>query len=358
MWKLHRYYLREVAGTSVLTFLVLFGIVLVASVSRGIDEAQGGNLMSAALITFLWAADTFPHLLTISLLVATVLTFARASQDREITAIRAAGISPRVPMVSAMIVGLFFSIAGSFAHHQLIPMAHYHKYRVISQAVKNLLFNAKVSGGKIAVGGFFLTSLRKDDRRHLHDVVILLGKEQANQVTARGFEAGTPILADEAWLDVGADGETLTLNLLNARDTSGTFKGTGVVTISVNIRNLVGGPRNEGDKDLSSHQLLAEVDRGIHSNPGAALFTVHRRACFALMPFLLAPIGFCIGVMSRERGRMTAVLLAMVPLFLFYGCVLAAGTLIRIVDFPPIAWLPAVVLGALGIPFCWRLLRL
>ena len=95
MWKIHRYYLREVTVSALLTFLVLFGIVLIASVSRGIDRAQGGNLLSAALITFYWAADTFPHLLAISLLIATVLTFARASQDREITALRAAGISPR-----------------------------------------------------------------------------------------------------------------------------------------------------------------------------------------------------------------------------------------------------------------------
>ena len=110
MWKLHRYYLKEVTTTGLLTFLVLFGIVLVASVSRGVDRAQGGNLLSAAMITFFWAADTFPHLLAISLLVSTVLTFARASQDREITAIRAAGVSPRTPMVAALIIGLAFSV--------------------------------------------------------------------------------------------------------------------------------------------------------------------------------------------------------------------------------------------------------
>ena len=357
MWKLHRYYLREVGGTSVLTFMVLFGIVLVAMVSRGIDRAQGGSLVEAALITFLWTADTFPHLLTISLLVATVLTFARASQDREITAIRAAGISPRIPMVAAMIVGLLFSVAGSYAHHHLIPKAHYHKYRVIGQATRNFILNSKMSGGKIAFDGFFLTSLRKDEEGHLHDVVILFGKDQEGHVAAQGIEAGKPILADEAWLDIAEDGETLSLFLEGIRDTAGTVSGAGTGVISINIRKIAGEGRQENDKDLSSHQLLAEVHRGIHENPGGATFTVHRRGCFALMPALLAPIGFCIGVMSRERGRMTAVLFAMVPLMLFYGCTLLAGAMVRIVDFPPIAWLPAVVLGVLGLPFCWRLLR-
>ena len=54
---------------------------------------------------------------------------------------------------------------------------------------------------------------------------------------------------------------------------------------------------------------------------------------------------------------MTALLFAMVPMLLFYGCVLATESLTKVVDWAPIAWLPAAVIAALGIPFCWRLLR-
>ena len=45
MWKIHRYYLKELTTNSVVTFLVLFGIVLTATVYRGIDRAQGGDLI-------------------------------------------------------------------------------------------------------------------------------------------------------------------------------------------------------------------------------------------------------------------------------------------------------------------------
>ena len=78
---------------------------------------------------------------------------------------------------------------------------------------------------------------------------------------------------------------------------------------------------------------------------------------FALMPCLFAPIGFCIGVLAREKGRMTALLMGMVPMVIFYGCVMLAPTLVRTLDWPPIAWLPGFVVAAIGIPFCWRLLR-
>ncbi len=353
MWRIHRHYLKELAVTSMVTFLVLFGIVLIASLSRGISRAQGASLVSAMLITFYWAADTFPHLLAISLLVSTVLTFARASQDREITAIRAAGISPRVPMVAALIIGLICSIAGSLALHYLIPRAHYNKYRVVGEAVRNFVLNTKMSGGKIAFGGFFLSSERKDDRGHLHGVVIKVDRDDG------GLEPGEAYYAREAWLDLGEDGETLRLSFLGIRNASGMYDLEGPVTLRVNIRNITDrGRRDTRDDDLTTDQLLADVYRGLHRHPEWALFQVHRRACYALMPCLLAPLGFCIGVLSRDRGRMTALLFAMVPALVFYACVLAAEEAMRQTGFSYIAWLPAAVLFVLGVPFCWRILKI
>ena len=51
MWKIHRYYFKEVATNAVLTFVVLFGIALISLIYRGIQRAQGGDLFAAALIT-------------------------------------------------------------------------------------------------------------------------------------------------------------------------------------------------------------------------------------------------------------------------------------------------------------------
>ena len=93
MWRLHRYYLRELAVNASVTFLVLFAIALVSFIYRGIQRAAGGTLTDALVITVLFALDSMQHLLTISFLLATVMTYTRAAQDRELVAIRAAGIS-------------------------------------------------------------------------------------------------------------------------------------------------------------------------------------------------------------------------------------------------------------------------
>ena len=81
------------------------------------------------------------------------------------------------------------------------------------------------------------------------------------------------------------------------------------------------------------------------------------RCCFSLMPALLAPIGFCIAEMTRERGRVMAILFGLFPLSIFYfGEVLGARAL-RATNNPWTAWTPALLLVLFGLPLCWRQLR-
>ena len=47
----------------------------------------------------------------------------------------------------------------------------------------------------------------------------------------------------------------------------------------------------------------------------------------------------------------------MVPLIIFYASVMTAPTLVRIWPSPLWGWFPALTVGVLGLPFCWRLLR-
>ena len=361
MWKLHRYYLREVAASSALTFAVLFGIVLISLIARGIERAQGGDLLDAAVIVLLWAADTFPHLLAMALLFGTVLVFARASQDREITAIRSAGISPRVPMTSALLVGIVFTLLGVYALHYVIPLAHFYKYRVIAEATRNVIVNLGMQGDQLDLArNGVMTWERKDADHHFHDVVIHLSRGSLDGAAAAGAPdaGGRLYTASEAWFEVHRARESLALVLRELREpATGAFLDHGRLEISLR-RISEQNRRTEGDRDLGSDQLLAEVYRGVHPAPGAAQYTVHRRSCFALLPCLFAPIGFCIGVMARERGRMTALVFALPPLLVFYTSDILGQKLVQIADLPVFGWLPAAVLTVLGIPFCWRLLRL
>ncbi len=365
MWKIHRYYLWEITVNGVLSFLVLFGIALICFLYRGIRLVKGGDLLDAAITTLLLAADAIPHLLTVAFLFATVLAFARASQDREITAIRSAGISPRVPLVSALLLGVVCSVVAAVANHYLIPSAHYNKYRVVAELSKKALANLTEREGRIALGGGTMVWKNRDKSNVFHDVLIFVQDRSLARALRIGSlgEAGTLVRASQASLHAHDNTNQLSLHLedmrvLPAGGNIGDFR------ITIDLMEIVDNERRvEQDKDLRSDSLLSEVARGVRSEDAAqyARYMVNRRACFALMPFLLAPIGFCIGVLSRERGRVLALTFCIIPLSIFYVTDFFGENMFGRIGSSfrdLIGWLPAAVTVLLGTPFCWRLLRI
>jgi lipopolysaccharide export LptBFGC system permease protein LptF len=366
MWRLHRYYLRELLINAGITLLVLFAIVVISMVARGIQRAQGGELLDAVVITIFFSLDALPHLLPISFLVATVLTFARSKQDREITAIRSAGISPRVPMMAAVLVGIFLSIAGSLCMHYVLPEVHFRKYRVIAEAVRNAIMSTGLAGSadRISIPGTGVTlTYGARQGRGAEEVVLsdcwlyLSDDRQRDLVGSVGF-VSTIVHVDRVTIPPPDDQSTaLVIELDSPRDPV-----TGYVAPSSRfdfpLHGLSEGRRrDERDEDIVSHQLLSEVLRGLHDRPDGAKYTLARRTCFAVLPLLLGPIGFCIALLGRDRGRSLPLLLSLVPLLVFYlGDVLGAK-FVRTSGAYEFAWLPIVLLLGLGAPFCWRELR-
>lgn len=352
MWRLHRYYLKELAISAAITFLVLFAVVLVSLIYRGIQRSQGGGLFDAALITIFFALDAFPHLLTISFLVATVLTFTRAAQDRELIAIRAAGVPPRVPMAAAVLVGILLSVVGSFAMHYVIPEVHFRKYRVIADVVRNAFLSLRLGTDRIKVldTGYVVTFRRQEGGDYL-DCTVYCPKPIELMESPILFvdRVSIPPLADAT--------QTLSIELVGVRDPVGRAS-PGNYTFRIPLRELgARDRRTDRDDDLRSDQLLGEVLRGVHPTPHEAVYTLFRRCAFALMPALLAPIGFCLAEFARDRGRVVALVLSLVPLALFYlGEVLGARLLLTTRS-AWCGWLPVLLLLGVGAPLCWRQLR-
>ena len=358
MWRLHRYYLKELAVNAAITFTVLFAVVLVSLVYRGIQRSQGGDLLDAALITLFFALDAMPHLVTISFLIATVMTYTRAAQDRELIAIRAAGIAPRVPMMPALLIGLFLSVAGSFANHYLIPEVHFRKYRVIADVVRSAFINLNLGTDRIKVldTGYILTFREREKGTGDYLDCTLYAPRPIEKLAKSNIafvdRVSVPPLEEDAQAS-----STISVVLEGVHFPVAQV-GLGTFDFQVPLDELGSrGARVDRNEDLRSDQLLAEVLRGVHDNPAAATYTLFRRCCFALMPALLAPIGYCIAEMARLRGRVVALVLALVPLGMFYlGEVLGARLLLSTAN-PWCGWMPVVLLSVVGLPLVWRQLK-
>ena len=359
MWRLHRYYLKELAINAAITFIVLFGVVLISLIYRGIQRSEGGELPDAAKITLFWALDAVPHLLTISFLIATVVSYTRAAQDRELIAIRAAGISPRVPMQSAVLVGIVLSIGAAFSNHYVIPAVHFMKYRVIKEVVSNAFINLNLGSDRIKLpGGRVLTFRERDPETHdMLDCTIYspepIEKTMKSRIVFVDRVTMPPI---EEW-DESTDIHVI-LSGVRPPTLSTEPNYFDRIPISVPIDSIgSAGSRPDRDDDVGSDQLLAEVMRGVHSDPVRATYTLFRRCSFSLMPALLGPVGFCIAEASRFRGRVFALMLALVPLAMFYlGEVMGARLLIS-TDNPWCGWMPVALLLLVSVPLVWRQLR-
>jgi len=363
MWKIHRYYLREILVNLAMVLGVLFGIVMLAMVPRGLEKAEGFGLLDAVLITTFWALDALPHLLPITLVFAIVLTYARASQEREITAIRAAGVSPRVASVPAMLVGVIIGLLGSMLMHYLVPQTHYAKNRVVADSIRSVMTGTGMLKDVVHFKGMSMTWEHRNALGHWIDVEIVVDPNDDADLEAYAAGEGSleplqVVLAKEAALELSENGQDLALALTDALSVGDPSVFLGSPRIAVNLRSVTGNMMlNENDDDIATDQLLSEVLRGVHPNPRAARFMANRRNSFALLPTLLAPIAFCIGVLARDRGRVFALVLGTIPVLIAYASDVLAQNLVRDIDLPALAWLPVFVLVALGVPFCWRLLR-
>jgi lipopolysaccharide export LptBFGC system permease protein LptF len=264
-------------------------------------------------------------------------------------------------MTSALMVGILFSLASSYAFHYVIPWAHFYKYRVVASELRAVILNTGLGDDNIRLQGRISMTWERDlGQGRFEDVYINVLKEAEEGDSVGGGVLGRKGIyrAKSASLLADLEQENLTLRIEELYDpVSGAQLGE--LSLSVNLRTIVEGRgrRRESERDMTSVQLLSEVNLGIHDSPGGAEYTVHRRGCFALMPFLFAPLGFCIGVLARDRGRVFALVLSMAPLMVFYLTDLLGAEILQAIDVPMLGWLPALVVFLLGLPFCWRLLR-
>ncbi|MFO1077660.1 MAG: LptF/LptG family permease [Planctomycetota bacterium] len=353
MWRLHRYYLKELAINFAITFVVLFAIVLLSLITKGINMTEGGPLWAAFVTIVLLAIDTFSHLVTIAFLVGTVLTYARAGQDRELVALRAAGLSPRVAMAPAVLVGIALTVLASFANHYVIPDVHYSKYRILPAIASRIYHDMRLGSDRIPLPGQdMVATYRGTDGEWWTDCTIYAPASDRRlkgmSPIVRAARIRKPVLSETD--------ASLTIEIEGIEDPiqAGAFS---------NLKFVIGGSaldknrRPDKDDDMRSDQLLSEVQRGVHFRPNEAAYTLFRRCCFSLMPALLAPIGFCLAEMMRNRGRVLALVIALLPLVLFYLGDFAGARVIRSSGNPWGAWIPVLMLVLFGMPVCWRQLR-
>lgn len=347
MWRLHRYYIKELFFSQGLTFLTLFGVSFLALIARGLSSAQGVNVVIALWITLLYALEMIPHLLSITVLVASVFTFGRAAADNEITAMRMAGTSPLRLMGAVLFVGAVTATVNVWILHDIIPLVHYHKHRPAKSLITQFLINNRSRQNKWEFDRLLMTWERREGQRY-HGTSFRAKTEtgrysgEAREVSIESDPTG------ELLLVVGKDfkGHIETDRFINGELTS-TRKRVDLHEwqLTFKLREILErGRRQEGLLDMSTSQLVAEINSTPDTDPEGR-WLVWLRTCQALSTLLLAIIGFPIGVVWQRAGRMASLAISFVPIVGYYGVLYGAQALAHRNDMVLPVLLPNVALA-------------
>jgi lipopolysaccharide export system permease protein len=355
VWRFHKYYIRELCLNLLLTFVMLFGITLIALLARGIYRSQGAGLWLALLITVLWAMDILPELLSVAILVASVFTFGRAAADNEITAMRMAGISPLRLMGAVLTTGALAAALNCWLLHDTIPTAHYYKYRPSQSLLQQFLISNRSTQNRWELDDLTMIWDRMEplaEGSRFHGV----------DFKARAGDGRWIGQADSVEIGTDASGEKMLLRIRRFRGRqpgSKTVVQLHEIQLSFDLREIAErNKRHEGMKDLRTAQLVAEVCGGTAERAQEARWQIWQRTCQGLSALLFAVVGFPIGLLCRRSGRMVAFAVSFLPLVLYYALNYLAPWLSRSTGAVWPVVLPDLGLLGFGLWLCRRAFRL
>ena len=130
MKKIDRFILKSFVGPFfALLFIVLF-ILMMQFLWLYIDELVGKGLSFSVIVEFMaWGGATLlPLSLPLATLLASVMTLGQLSENNELIALKAAGISLRRVMTPLAIVSALISVGAFFAANDLVPLAYNNIY--------------------------------------------------------------------------------------------------------------------------------------------------------------------------------------------------------------------------------------
>ncbi|MDD5140311.1 MAG: LptF/LptG family permease [Verrucomicrobiales bacterium] len=384
MKTLHKYLVRQVLASLLLTVGVFTFVLLLGNVLREIltllvsGHASLGTLVQAIglLIPFVWV-----FALPMGLLTAMLLVFGRFSADHELTAARASGISLLSLITPVLLLSLLCCSVSALINMELGPQCRVAYVNLIFK-VKGELLNAQLPEGRYIrdfPGYIFYTEKNRGGR--LQNVTIItLPKDATNNAT-------TTITAPRGLLEVDAPNKQYILHLSDARSvTTGSrvaISSSPELTLNFDMNNATNKNYKPRISDLTFWQLrdeLADLEGKIGLPPANATNSaalraqlaaarnqrkdltepirveLNRQVAFSFACFGFTLVGIPLGIRVHRRETNIGVAIALGLVLIYYCFVLTGQALSARPEFAPhlIVWLPNFLFQAVGAVLLWR----
>lgn len=364
---LFRYLISEILppffiGLLAFTFILLVGRMLKLIelvVTRGVSPLQIGKLFSLILPTFL--EMTVP----MAFLLAILLGLGRMSNDQELLAMKASGVSPTQILWPTIFVALVIAAMTLALTMFVRPAANF--------ALKKEIYNI----AKSRIGTALKEKVFNDD---FPNILIYVEEIIPPGTTAQGVlivdnrdnTREDIILGKVARITTDEETNSLGLRLFDGsiyeRDPSrGGFSQTrfNIYDFKVGLEELVGPvrQRESGPKEMPLTDLLSSIQtKQSHGTQATAeRMELHQRISFGFVPLIFCLLGVSLTLLPRpsRANRSWGFMLCFFWLLVYYA-LLSFGKALgdKSVLHPiPAVWLPNLVIGGIAIHFFKQALR-
>jgi lipopolysaccharide export system permease protein len=378
---LHKYLLRQVIASLVMTMLVFTFVLLVGNALREIlpllVNGQASFFMVAKAFGLL-IPFVFAFALPMAMLTSTLLVFGRFSADQELTAARASGVSLLSLVMPVLLLSLLLCGASAVVNMQIAPSCRV-AYNDLRSDLRNALANVKLPEGQYLDfpatkpdDPSYTIYTRRNRNQHLQDVMVYEIEKETNTTT---------ILASSGYYEVSDQKLWLYLTNVTSMESKSRIAATGsqsriVVDLSSDKKSSV------SVSDMTFDQLQDELRKRSAGPPAldkskpsdspkkkkrasqmtATDFTepirvqIHRQIAFSFACFGFTLIGIPLGIRVQRRETNIGVAIALGLVAVYYTLLVVGQSLSAHAEYAPhlLMWAPNFVFQAIGAVLLWR----
>ena len=379
---LHKYLVGQVLASLFLTVAVFTFVLLLGNALKDIltllinGQVRFGIVVEAIgyLIPFVLV-----FALPMGLLTSTLLVFGRFSADRELTAVRASGISLLSLVMPVLLLSLFFCVVSAWINMDLGPRSRVASKDLISRA-RSELVNMQFPEGHSYIPGYIFY-VEKNHDGNLQNVMV--------DVLQSETRPSTFIHAPRGKLETDFHNKQLILHLFDAWSETETSNGTHTIISSLPelffnfdlnaATNRVSKPSISNMTFWQLHDEMNELKRKLNlpqpaleassKESGAQLHeaekerliepirvAMHQQIAFSFACFGFTLIGIPLGIRVHRRETNIGVAMALVLVVIYYSFIMLGGSLSSRPEFLPhlIFWVPNFIFQIVGAVLLWR----
>ncbi|MBI1870101.1 MAG: LptF/LptG family permease [Chlamydiae bacterium] len=352
---LHAYIIREFLANFFLGTSIFVSVLFMGHVFKIANLVlQGVPLKEIAYLFFLLTPYFLSACIPMALLSSLLLIFGRLSQDNELLAIKASGISIFRVSYPLWIIGILLTGICFKLHNEIIPYSHFAARKLIVQmGIKNP--TAYLEAGQF-VEAFpnYIIYIRERHDNLLKKVVIYETTEEGKIKT---------ITAQEGGISYAPETSTILLELHNGtiqQPTGKDFKDFfnlqfGNYVLKLNAENIFKNPSDldKKHKDMSISEIAKKIkeykSKGINPTPLRTEIQKKISISFSCLAFTL--IGIPLGIRAHRSEKTVGIALSLLLVFLYYLFIILGKALDEKPALHPelLMWVPNVLLSAIGI---------